>query len=129
MFGLDIAAIVKNAMASSVLAATLTKRTAGTRGADPTAGTNPTEVSYACRGFIDSQAGKNRAGELVRDKTVRIVLLGDTIDNGSGIAPEPGDTVSIEGRTYTIEGGLGTQSSVIERDPAAATYTFSARAI
>jgi len=119
LFGVNIGKIIKDAVGPGVLAATLIKKTPGTRNpADPTAGTNPTSTSYACRGFIDTQAVKNLDGTLVEDGTKKIVLIGDTISGGS-VAPDTGDLITIENTTYSIDR--------IDRDPAAATYTCIAR--
>lgn len=119
LFGVDIAKIIKDEIGPGVLPATLIKVTPGTRSAsDPTAGTSPTQQSFSCRGFIDTQALRNIDGTLVEDGTKKIVLIGDTIDGGN-TAPDTGDQITIEGTTYSIER--------VNRDPAAATYTCIAR--
>lgn len=121
LFGVNISGIIKDNIGPGVLAATLTKFTPGTRTPGQlTGGTNPTSASYSCRGFIDRQANKDLRGTLIDDGNVVIVLIGDTIDGGAS-APEGGDQVTIEGTTYTV--------GVVDRDPAAATYTFSAKPI
>jgi predicted secreted protein len=120
LFGVDISGIIRDNIGPGVLAATLTRSTPGTRTTgDPTGGTNPTEQNFACRGFIDSQAQRDLSGSLVDDGTKIVVLIGDTI-NGGATVPVVGDTITIEGTVYDIE--------VIDRDPAAATYTCSVRA-
>jgi len=119
LFGVDISGLIKQYVAPGVLAATLVRVIPGTRTPGSlSAGTNPTTTSYPCRGFIDSQRVRFADGTLVKNGRKIVVLIGDTIDNGSGVAPAPGDRIIIEGTTYVIpEGGT------IDRDPAAATYT------
>lgn len=124
LFGVDISGLIKQHVGSGVLDATLTKSTPGTRTAgDLGAGTNPTTTNYPCKGFIDKQKRKHVEGGLEDDGTVTIVLIGDTIDNGNQAA-EPGDSVTIEGSTYQIA-----DDATVDRDPAAATYTFTARPV
>ena len=122
LFGQDISGIIKNALAGQLLAATLHKKTPGTRTGNLTGGTNPTETNYACEGFIDSQSKKAIGGTLVEAGDVVVVLIGDTIDSGAAAsAPQTGDQVTIESNTYHIKG--------LDRDPAAATYTLLCKAI
>lgn len=121
-FGINISGIIAREVGKGVLNATLTKVTPDTRTPGSlTAGTNPTEVSHACKGFIDTQANRNRDGTLTSDGTKVIVLLGDTIDKGATI-PELGDKITIEGDTYRIP-----DDGAIDRDPAAATYICKVR--
>lgn len=119
LFGVNISGLIKQFVAPGVLDATLVKVAPGTRTPGSlTAGTNPTTTNYACRGFIDSQRVQFADGAAVKEGRKMVVLIGDTIDSGSGVAPAPGDRIIIEGTTYVIpEGGT------IDRDPAAATYT------
>ena len=118
LFGVDIAGLIKKNVGPGVLPATLVKVTPGTRTPGSlTGGTNPTTTDYPCRGFIDSQRVAFANGTTVKAGNKVVVLIGDTIDSGSGVAPAPGDRIMIEGTTYVIpEGGT------IDRDPAAATY-------
>jgi hypothetical protein len=117
LFGVDISGIIRDAIGPGVLDATLTRVTPGTRTAALTAGTQPTTVAYACKGFVDSQKVRFVNGTLVKAGQKVVVLIGDTIAGGT-VAPQPGDRISIEGASYVIpEGGT------IDRDPAGATYT------
>lgn len=124
LFGVDISGIIKDNIGPGVLDATLIKFTPGTRTPGQlTGGTNPTNASFPCRGFIDKQMNRDRDGTLISDGTVKIVLIGDTIDSGNAAsAPTTNDRVTIEGKTYTISGP-------VDRDPAAATYTFMAKPV
>jgi len=121
LFGVDISGLIKENIGPGVLDATLIVYTTGTRSpTQPTGGTNPTTVSHACKGFIDSQNKKDLSGTLAADGSKIVVLIGDTI-NGGNTAPTTADRVTIEGTTYTIE--------KIDRDPAAATYTMQVREV
>jgi len=121
LFGVDIAGIIDAAISPGLLAATLTKVTAGTRTPGQlTGGTNPTTVNYSCRGMIDSKNRRNRDGELIRDGMERILLIGNSISGGA-VAPEIGDRVTIEGRSFRVE--------VLDRDPAGATFTMECRVL
>lgn len=122
LFGVDISGLIKEHVGSGLLDATLIKYTPGTRTpGDLTGGTNPTPVSYSCKGMISKQAVRNQDGTLVQDGTKEILLIGDTIDNGNQ-APALGDDIVIEGTTYQIP-----EDGAIDRDPAAATYTVTVR--
>lgn len=119
LFGQNISGLIKKYIAPGVIDATLVKVTPGTRTPGAlTAGTNPTDTSYPCRGFIDSQAVRFKDGTTTKAGRKVVVLIGDTIDSGSGVAPTPGDRIIIEGTTYVIP-----EDGKVDRDPAAATYT------
>lgn len=117
LFGVDISGLIKDNIGPGVLDATLTKFTAaGRTPGQVTGGLHPTSTAYACKGFIDSQANRDVKGTLVSDGRVTILLIGDTINSGDpDSAPETGDHITIEGTTYVVQ--------VVDRDPAAATYT------
>ena len=115
LFGIDIAGIVASAIGPGVLDATLTRVIPGTRGANPTAGTNPTTTAYACKGFIDAKSRESIGGTLVKDGDEIIILIGGTISGGS-VSPEISDKVTIEGADYKVSG--------LDRDPAGATFTL-----
>ena len=111
-------------MGSGVLDATLTKSTPGTRTpGNLTGGTQPTEVTYPCRGFVDTRKVRFLNGTLVRDGSKVVVLIGDTINGGDpASAPAPGDKITIESVQYLVPA-----DGTIDRDPAAATYTCEVR--
>ena len=120
LFGINISKLIKDNIGPGVLDATLTVVTPGTRTPGSlTGGTNPTEVPYACKGFIDSKELRNRAGQLISDGTEKILLIGDTI-NGGATAPTVNDRITIESTIYLVVGP-------VDRDPAAATYTCVVR--
>lgn len=119
LFGIDVSGLVNQHIGSGLLPATLVKVTPGTRTAGQlTGGTNPTEVSHACRGMIDTQAVRTlKDGTLAIAGKKTIMLIGDSIAGGT-VFPEPLDKIVIEGTTYLISEG-----AKIDRDPAKATYT------
>lgn len=118
-FGVDLAQQLATGMGPSLLAATLIKVTPGTRTpSNISGGTNPTTVSYSCRGFVDEYKTGEIDGELVHVRDRKVVLLGKTISNGA-VVPTPGDRVTIEGATYDV--------IRVDRDPAGATYALQAR--
>lgn len=119
LFGVNISGLVNQNIGAGILDATLTvyvptARTAGR----PTKGLNPAGTTYPCKGIIAQKARKDIDGTLVDDGTETILLIGDSI-NGGATVPKLDDTITIEGKTYTIK--------VIDRDPAAATYTCVVR--
>ena len=121
LFGVNISGLIKEYVGTGVLDASLIKFTSGTRTVGQlTGGTNPTFTTYACKGFIDTQAKTDITGTLVADDGVTIVLIGDTI-NGGATDVDSGDQITIEGRTYIV--------GVVDRDPASATYTCQSKAI
>lgn len=124
LHGVDVAGIIGKEIGQLTLTdpqhnCTLVKVTPGTRTGNLTGGTNPTTSNHACKGFIDRQAKVNRPGSLVRDGSVVIVLIGETIAGGA--VPTTSDRVVAEGTTYAING--------VDRDPCEAVYTLMCSAI
>ena len=118
LFGMDIAKLVADNLGPGVLDATLTQVTAGNRTAgDLTAGVNPTNVDYPCKGFVDDYSASQIDGTLIKANDHKVTLLGGTLQGG--IIPQQGDKVFIENTTYEI--------IKVKRDPAAATYLCQAR--
>lgn len=117
LFGVDIAAIVDKAMSAGLLPVTLTHITPGTRGADSTAGTQPTETTHAARGIVDDYSRGEIDGTMIVFGDKKILLIGDSISPTA--EPESGDRIEIEGSTYSI--------IHVKRDPAKATYVCQSR--
>lgn len=122
--GIDVSGIIAKEIGDKVLtspehAATLKHFTIGTRTGNLTGGTNPTDTDHTCKGFIDSKTLKSFKGTLVEAGHVFIVLIGDSIS--PAVVPVVNDQVTIESKTYWIK--------VLDRDPAAATYTCMCKAI
>lgn len=119
LFGVNISKLINDNIGTGVNDATLTKVAPGT--ATPgqlTGGTNPTEMDYACKGFVDPIDRNRLAGTLVVDGDVTVNIVGDSI--ASAQVPEPGDKVTILSKEYEIIS--------VEVDPALALYVCVGRA-
>lgn len=118
LFGIDIAGLVYDNMADGLLDATLHVRTPGVRTpGDPTAGTNPTEVTEGCKGFVDDYTERQMEQEHIRLGDRKVLLLGKGLT-----PPKPDDYITIESVKYAIVGP-------VKRDPAAATFVCQCRKI
>jgi len=123
LFGINISKLIKDNIGPGLPDVTLTVVTAGTRtSGNLTGGTQPTETDYTCKGFMDQTKDRFMGGTLVRAGSRIVVLVGDTIANGT-VAPTPGDRITVEGTVWQIP-----EDGVIMRDPAAATYECEVRA-
>lgn len=80
-------------------------------------GTNPTETSYVCRGFVSDYSSDDINGTLVTKEDRKVILFGDKLFGL--VSPTDGDKVTIEGTTFRVIRA--------ERDPASATWTLQAR--
>jgi len=120
LFGVDIAGIVKNAMASTLPIVQLVKKTNGTRVATAlTAGTNPKSSTSTARGFTSYFKDSQVNGTTIQKGDRKVLIIGDTLP--AGVVPEPADSIIVEGVTMVIvEDG-------VQRDPAAATYECHVR--
>ena len=116
LFGLDIAAIVNNAITSAggVLDITLIVVRAGTRDSgDITGGVQPVDTPVAAKGFLENKTDV-RIGETIITQGGQFVsILGNSI--ATGVEPKTNDKVTVEGTTYRIV-------EVTERDPAGALF-------
>jgi hypothetical protein len=122
LFGLDIAGIVNDALeeAGGVLSGVLIKVAPGSRTSGSlTSGTNPTETPHSFKGFYDNRQLSRLPETRVQQGDRAVLLLGASISGG--VEPEPGDKITMEGETTSVQ-------SIIERDPAAATYIVQTRA-
>ena len=125
LFGMYIAKTVHQAIkaAGNVLPVTLIKVTPGTwNPASPLSGTNPTSVSYPCRGFSESpnilRGGHgNLDDDILETREEDISILGASLPEG--IKPGPGDRVTIVGRTWNIKR--------VKDDPAEAVFLCTCR--
>lgn len=123
LFGLNIAKIVNDSITSAggVLSGTLAKQTPGTRTPGSlTSGTNPSEATYAFKGFVETQA-RRRTGSEVESGFAVVTILGASVE--SSAVPEVNDVVSFDG-----DATEWTLLKLLSRDPAAAVYEFSAQA-
>lgn len=115
----DIARAVRNGLKSAGMykPATLVKVTAGSRTVgNPAAGTNPTESSVTCEGFVTTTRKQFIGGTLVESGDRVVVLFGDSLGS---VIPTTRDRLTIESVTQQIVG--------TERDAASATYTCLCR--
>lgn len=124
LYGIDVSGIIKKEVGDKVLtdpahAASLRHFTVGTRTGNLTGGTEPTHTDHTCKGFIDTKNLKSFKGTLVTDGHVFIVLIGDSI--APAVVPVVEDQITIESKTYWIK--------VLDRDPAAATYTCMCKGV
>lgn len=104
--------------AKMTMPATLIKVTAGTRAPDAVSGgTNPTEASFAAKGFVADRTYRLVDGVSVQANDRVYALLGATI--ASGQRPVANDRLTIDGETYRLE--------AVQTDPARAVYICLAR--
>jgi hypothetical protein len=125
LYGIDVSGIINKEIGGKVLTdpaahnASLRHFTVGTRTGNLTGGTKPTHTDHTCKGFIDSKTLKSFKGTLVSNGHVFIVLIGDSIAPAQ--VPVEEDQITIEAKTYWIK--------VLDRDPAAATYTCMCKGV
>lgn len=114
LFGVDIATILAKELGPGLLPVTLIVVTAGVRGSDLSAGTNPSSKSINGKGFIESYEDSDIDGTLIQSGDRKITLIANTFEGYP--VPVQGNKITIEGSTYLI-------TKPVKRDPAAATYT------
>jgi len=120
LFGIDIAKIIKDEMANGLPEMILIKDTVGARTPGSlSAGQSKTPVNHTCNGFTETYKEDEIDGTTIKKGDHKIMIIGDTLD--SGIVPAPGDRITTESQTFTI------QEKGVERDPAAATYLCHSR--
>ena len=118
LFGIDISGLINDNIGPGVNDAVLTKVTGGSRtGGQLTGGTNPTNTTHACKGFVDKLAKDRIDGTLVKDTDSLVALIGDSIAGGQ--VPVAGDRVTILSVEYNI--------IVVTVDPALAVYNCVGR--
>lgn len=117
IFKKQIAKKINDKLGPLVFEFTFHKVVPGTRGADLTAGTNPTETDYTVNGFVDVYKDFVIDGNRIKNGDRKIILLGDSFP--TGVEPEPDDKVTAEGVKRTIIN--------VKRDPAGATFECQSR--
>lgn len=103
---------------------TLLKVTPGMRGADASAGTNPTTASFAATGFIETLTVRDLPETQIVANDRKVSILGATLP--VGITPSVNDKVTVQdldGTTKTMR-----LVAMVEGDGVGALYTFQARA-
>lgn len=120
LFGVDLSGIVAKSIGKGLPSVTLVKVTTGTREpGNQAGGTQPTTVSYLCKGLEVELEQRFIDGDMVKITDVAVLLLGDTIDSGN-VVPQAGDRVISDGKTRSVV-------RLLERDPAKATYLLAVR--
>lgn len=118
LFGKDIAGVINAKLGPLLLPLSLVKVVSGARNAaEPSAGSNPTQTSYPCRGILDSYRDSQYDETIIKRGDRKALILGDSLP--TGVVPQPSDKVVAEGRVYNVVG--------VDRDPDAATYTCQVR--
>ena len=121
ILGVDMAAEIARELGPLLLDCTLVRVIGTTREPGNLAGgTQPTTVSYACKGFEATLEQRHIDGTLVKLTDVLVVLLGDTIDAGN-VVPRAGDRVSVG------SGAARAIVRIVDRDAAAATFSAAVR--
>lgn len=116
IFKANIAGRIKSALGPLVFDVTLIKVAAGTRTPGAlTAGTNPTETSYTCKGFVDEYNLEQIDGQVVQQGDRKVSILGASVS----VVPAVGDKVVAESETRRI--------LYVRRDPAGALYECQVR--
>lgn len=114
-----IARQLAKGLGKHVKPATLIKPTNTTRTTGAVSGgLNPTEASYAAKGWVEAYEARFIDGTTVKIDDRRISLLGATISSGQ--VPTAGDKITIESATYRVIGVPG-------RDPDSAVYECQGR--
>jgi hypothetical protein len=85
-------------------------------GGDPADPPPPTLTDHACKGFADRFSDAFIAAGLIERGDIKVVVVANTL----AIEPEPGDQVTIRGKTYRVFD--------VSADPALALYELQARA-
>lgn len=98
--------------AKMTMDATLIKVTPSTRGGTISAGTNPTEASFAAKGFVPDRRYDFIGGVQVGGNGRVYALLGATI--ASKQVPVANDKITIDGETFRLE--------AVQSDAARAVY-------
>lgn len=116
LFGLDIDKIVNSAIVSAgnVRKGTLTKIIPGTRGTNPTAGTNSSTTTHTFNGFIERKSVR-RSGAVASANMSVLSILGASVNPTA--KPSVNDKALLDGTTYTLV-------ELLEVDPAEALYEF-----
>lgn len=116
--GIDLPQIIAQEIGPIVLAATLTRTATKPHPTRLNGSPIKSRTLNDCRGFIEQFSKRERENPKIQANDVKIILLGGTLP--PGLVPEEGDEIFIEENNYKVQ-------DLIDRDPAAATYTLQAR--
>ncbi len=101
LFGIDAAQIFLDTLGDIVLDATLTVVTIGTRTPGAlTSGTQPSSATKTAKGYIEDYDNDQIDETIVAKGDRKVVLLAGSIQDNA--VPKNGDTITIEGVTFTI---------------------------
>ena len=120
LFGLDIAQLVADSIASAgnLQTGTLLKSTPGPEDpTDPTAAVAATITRYSFQGFIQQRAVR-RDETLIAEPTPILTIIGKSVSPDA--EPKINDRAELAGMTYELE-------TLIRRDPAGAVYEFQVK--
>ena len=119
LFGLDIAAIVNDAIQSAggVVPAILVRSITTDNPTDILGPPTVVERRYSCSGFFENRADEYRDGTLVKRGGAFISILGASLPPGS--EPKSGDQIEIDNRVYQLSG-------IPNLDPAGALFECAA---
>lgn len=114
LFGVDIAGIVAKNVGPGLIAGTIQKTVrAGRDSDDPLAGKGAnTPTSHGFRGIYEDFKVEEVDGSTVVMGDRKVLVILGTVEGG--IEPAPGDKISLEGVTRTVQ-------NILERDPAGAS--------
>lgn len=120
LFGVDIAGIVADATGGQLLPVIVTRYARGERDPDDLTGGQAVEpaVVVGIEGFFEDFTRDAPPGVEVELGDRKAVLIGDTIPAGG--EPRRNDAITIEGETLYVV-------LLMNRDPAAATFTYLCR--
>jgi hypothetical protein len=119
----DLPDLIGDALGDEFLPATLTRvTTAAPNPATPWIPGEASSATYSCRAIHDTWGATWLAGGLVGSDEVKVVILAATL----AVEPQPGDTVTIRGETFTIV-PAGAGKPAVSTDPARATWECRAR--
>lgn len=119
LFGIDIAGLVHRNLSHHLTPGTITSRVEGARSTtDPTAGRTITETSRTFRGILSEFEEFRYRNTQVKHGDKQCMLIAGSIEPYAD--PQVNDRLSIEATTYSVVG-------ILERDPAAATFTLHVR--
>jgi len=122
LFGVDIAGIIHDNVSEGVLPATLRRRVERGDTDDLTAAPRSINYDHPCRGFTESLSVQDlRKVEALADDR-KVTIIGGSLP--LGIIPEKGDQLTIEDNGEDVKFLV---LSLLDRDPAAATYSLHVR--
>ena len=113
IFGVDVRTELARITRGRLKAGTLTRKTYGSRSADnPAGGRVESTQAYSFEGFQEVRSAERLGRSLIQVAGRRVYIIAGTLP--SGVEPETGDDVTIEGTTYEV--------TAVETDPDGALF-------